>query len=102
MNKDDRIAGSLGEFYKGWQQYADAFLTACNDSGVKPAGIKPSHGYLRIDCGQLPEHLVVLADAVERATDAVCQSCGATNANEHLERGWVWKLCQGCRKSGKP
>lgn len=94
MNNQDR--GSLGEFYKGWQQYADAFLVACKESGVQPAGIKPSNGYLRIECKGLPEHLVVLADAVERATDGICQFCGATNAIERLEQDWVWKLCKPC------
>lgn len=93
---DVRRPGNLGEFYEGWQQYADAFLAACKDAGGQPAGIKPSNGYLRIDYGRLPEHLVVLADAVERATDGICQFCGATNAMEHLGQGWVWKLCQTC------
>ncbi|HHG4905547.1 TPA: hypothetical protein ACPWGP_004603 [Pseudomonas aeruginosa] len=78
---DDRVMGSLGEFYAGWQQYADAFRQAC------------------IDCGSLPEHLVVLADAVERATDGICQFCGATNAAEHIESQWVWKLCNSCQKA---
>jgi len=96
VDKKVREPGSLGEFYVGWQQYADAFLAACKDSGVKPAGIKPSHGYLRIDCGRLPEHLVVLADTVERATDGICQYCGDTNAVEHVENDWVWKLCGEC------
>ncbi|WP_134678004.1 hypothetical protein [Ectopseudomonas khazarica] len=93
---DVRKPGSLGEFYMGWQQYADAFLVACKESGVKPAGIKPSNGYLRIDCSGLPEHLVILADAVERATDGICQFCGATSAIERIEQGWVWKLCKPC------
>lgn len=96
---DVRKPGSLGEFYGGWQQYADAFLVACKESGVQPAGIKPSHGYLRIDCGNLPDHLMVLADAVERATDGICQFCGATNAVEHLDSEWAWKLCQNCQKA---
>ncbi|USR37843.1 hypothetical protein L1F06_014280 [Ectopseudomonas hydrolytica] len=93
---DVRKPGSLGEFYEGWQQYADAFLVACKESGVQPAGINPSHGYLRINCAGLPEHLVVLADAVERATDGICQFCGATNAIERVEEGWIWKLCKPC------
>lgn len=96
---DVRKPGSLGEFYEGWQQYADAFLIACKESGVQPAGIKPSNGYLRIECKGLPEHLVVLADAVERATDSICQICGATNAAEVVDGGWVWKLCRACRQS---
>lgn len=102
MNKDDRAAGSLGGFYKGWQQYADSFQQACREAGVKPLGMKPSHGYLRIDTSRLPEHLTVLADAIERASDGVCQFCGATNAVEHVERDWIWKLCKECRESGKP
>ena len=96
---DDRVTGSLGEFYAGWQQYADAFRQACKDSGVTPLGIKPSNGYLRIDSGCLPEHLVVLADAVERATDGICQFCGATHAVELIENDWVWKLCDVCQKA---
>lgn len=96
---DVRKPGSLGEFYIGWQQYADAFLVACKESGVQLAGIKPSKGYLRIDTGRLPEHLVVLADAVERATDGICQFCGATNAIERVEEGWIWKLCKPCIKA---
>lgn len=96
---DDRVTGSLGEFYAGWQQYADAFRQACKDAGVVSLGIKPSNGYLRIDSGSLPEHLIVLADAVERATDCICQSCGATNAAEHIESQWVWKLCHSCQKA---
>ena len=99
MEIDDRVSGSLGEFYAGWQQYADAFRQACKESGVTPLGIKPSNGYLRIDSGLLPEHLVVLADAVERATDSICQFCGGTNAVEHVESEWVWKLCNSCRKA---
>lgn len=96
MVKEDREAGNLGEFYEGWQQYADAFLQACRDAGVKPLGVKPSHGYLRIDIGGAPWHLVVLADAVERATDGICQFCGSTNAVERVEKGWIWKLCGAC------
>ncbi|MCZ7719925.1 hypothetical protein [Pseudomonas aeruginosa] len=96
---EDRATGNLGEFYAGWQQYADAFRQACIDTGVVPLGIKPSNGYLRIDCGSLPEHLVVLADAVERATDGICQFCGATNAVEYVENAWAWKLCDSCQKA---
>lgn len=99
---DIRKPGSLGEFYEGWQQYADAFLVTCTEAGVKPKGLKPSHGYLRIDTGRLPQHLVVLADAIERATDGICQFCGAASAAEHVERDWIWKLCKECRDSGKP
>lgn len=99
VEMNDRVAGSLGEFYAGWQQYADAFRQACRDSGVMPLGLKPSNGYLRIDCGRLPEHLVVLADAVELATDGICQFCGATNAVEQVENHWVWKLCNSCQKA---
>lgn len=77
---EDRVPGSLGEFYAGWQQYADVFRQVCKDSGVTPLGMKPSNGYLRIDAGRLPDYLVVLADAVERAMDGICQFCGATNA----------------------
>lgn len=95
-------AGFLGDCYEGWQQYADAFLRACRDSGVKSVGIKPSHGYLRIDARGLPEHLVVLADAVERATDGISQVCGATNPVEHVERAWVLKLCHSCQASRRP
>ena len=103
METDDRVTGNLGEFYAGWQQYADGFRHACKDAGVIPLGVRPSNGYLRIDIGKLPEHLVVLADAVERATDGICQFCGATNAREHLEKGWVWKLCDSCQKTrGQP
>lgn len=98
MEKEDRAAGSLGEFYVGWQQYADAFNQACDDAGVRPKGLKPSNGYLRIDCGGLPDHLAVLADAVERATDGICQLCGATDAIESMEGGWVWKLCRACQQ----
>lgn len=99
MKKEDREVGSLGEFYAGWQKYADAFRQACQEAGVTPFGIKPSNGYLRIDCGGLPQHLLVLADAVERATDGICQFCGATNAIEQIENDWVWKLCNSCQKA---
>lgn len=94
-----RVSGSLGEFYVGWQKYADAFRQACKESGATPLVMKPSNGYLRIDTGRLPEHLVVLADAVERATDGICQFCGATNAVERVEGEWVWKLCDSCKQA---
>jgi hypothetical protein len=99
VDKKVREPGSLGEFYVGWQQYADAFQQACKEAGVRPLGMKPSHGYLRIDIGGAPEHLAVLADAVERATDTICQICGATNATEKVESGWVWKLCSVCNQN---
>lgn len=99
MEMDDRVMSSLGEFYAGWQQYADAFRQACKDAGFTPLGMKPSNGYLRIDSGRLPEHLVVLADAVERATNGICQFCGATSATERVENGWIWKLCDVCQKA---
>lgn len=38
------MSSNLGEFYEGWQKYADAFLVACEVADARLVNMQPSQG----------------------------------------------------------
>jgi hypothetical protein len=95
----------------GWQEkLVDPLLEALEPhEDIEVADIKEKFGTLRIYMGDAPEWAHHLADALEHASETMCEYCGRRHGHSYAQDGykvtvvtrdtmaWVKTRCNFCR-----